>query len=118
MSGNAQLSTILAIEDILGSIVMLWAALRITTRAGFHDAQARWALFRRAVYCVGSIALFDLGVLRLHGSPPVADIEDMLCHTVVLGVVLIFPLMRAFNWITQDAFDVFQGLRPSSRDHR
>lgn len=95
--------------DVVAGLVMLWAALRITSRAGFRTAEARWALCRRFVYGATSIAIFGLGVGRLQGDHPVTSTGETLFQLILLFGVVVFPLLRAFNWITQDQFKNVDG---------
>jgi len=99
---------VLGIVDVVAGIVLLWAMQLITTKAGFTSKQARWALFRRAVYCSMSIALFCLGVHRLDGDFQV-PIQEALFQTVLLFGVMIFPLLRAARFIDQDMFLAMDG---------
>jgi hypothetical protein len=102
MMSNALQVTVGTIDAFCG-FVMVWSFVRITTAAGLRTVQARWALFRRFVYACSSIALFGLGVGRWNGEYPLVPSEAVLQMMLLFGVV-IFPLLRAFGWITQDTF--------------
>jgi hypothetical protein len=102
------LATALGLCDALAGIVMLWSALRITSAAGWRTVAARWALFRRFVYGGTSIAFFGLGVGRIDGDYPVS-VPEATFHAMVLVGVIVFPLMRAFGWISQDEFTAVDG---------
>lgn len=108
----------LGFVDTLAGIVMLWSALRITTAAGWRTTQARWALFRRIVYGSTSIALFGLGVGRIDGDYPASGLQATFQIMLLFGVI-IFPLLRAFGWITQDQFKNVDGSyeRTTGRGH-
>lgn len=92
---------LLAIMDITAAVVMLWANQRITTRAGFADRQARWALFRRIIYSATTFALFVLGINRLYYDRTISDIE-VIAQLELLFYIMAFPVMRAVGFITQD----------------
>lgn len=64
---------------------------------------ARWALFRRGVYCLLSIALFGLGWDRLSGDYP-ASWGEMCWQGILVFGIMIFPLLRVMGFITQDTF--------------
>lgn len=102
------LTWVLGIEDAVCGVVMLWAALRITENAGFKTVASRWSLFRRALYCGMAWAFFSLGVNRLCGSYNVNLGEFAAQSTLVFGI-MIFPLLRAVNAISQDTFLAFHG---------
>lgn len=104
----------LGVVDVLAGLVMLWSALRITSQANLRTVQGRWALFRRFVYGSTSIAIFGLGIGRIEGTHPVSSSDEVIFQLMLLFGVTIFPLLRAFNWITQDQFKNVDG----SYDHR
>lgn len=89
--------------EVLAALLMLWSLLRITTPAGWHSTQARWALFRRFVYSMMTIALFGLGVGRLDGRYVADSNEQLMFQMMLLFGVMVFPLLRAFGLISQDA---------------
>jgi hypothetical protein len=92
---------LLAIMDIVAAVVLLWANQRITTKAGLMDRQARWALFRRVMYSVTAFSLFVLGINRLFFDRTISNIE-VLAQLWLLVYIIIFPIMRAAGFITQD----------------
>ncbi len=92
---------LLAIMDIVAAVIMLWANQRITTRAGFENRQARWALFRRVIYCSTALALFVLGINRLFYDRTISNVE-VLAQLELLAYIVAFPVMRAVGFITQD----------------
>lgn len=92
---------LLAIMDITAAVVMLWANQRITTRAGFSDRQARWALFRRVIYSATAFALFVLGINRLYYDRTISGVE-VIAQMELLIYIVVFPIMRAVGFITQD----------------
>jgi hypothetical protein len=89
--------------DICAAILMLWTLLKITTAAGLWTPMARWALFRRGIYCLLSIALFGLGWDRLSGDYP-ASWGELCWQGVLVFGIMIFPLLRVMGCITQDTF--------------
>lgn len=91
------------IVEVLAALLMLWSLLRITTPAGWHSTQARWALFRRFVYGMMTIALFGLGIGRLDGRYAVDSDEQLMFQMMLLFGIVVFPLLRAFGFISQDA---------------
>lgn len=103
------LAAVLGIIDLVAGLVMLWSALRITSAAGLRTTQGRWAMFRRFVYGSTSIAIFGLGLGRLDGDHPVSGAGEMIFQIMLLFGVMIFPLLRAANWITQDQFKAVDG---------
>ena len=103
------MTVVLGFIDVFVGIVMLWSALRITSAATLRTMQGRWALFRRCVYSSTSIAIFGIGLGRLNGDHPVMNAEEMALQLMLLFGVVIFPLLRAFNWITQDSFKHVDG---------
>ena len=102
------LNRLLGILNLLASFVLLWAALRITTTAGFRNAQELWALFRRFVYISATLTLFILGVGRLDGDFHTVP-SQALCQIALNFNIVIFPLLRALGWITQDQFRAVDG---------
>ena len=100
---SIQGAQILGVVDLVAAVVMLWTLLRITTAFGLRTPTARWALFRRAVYCTLSIALFGLGWDRLSGDYPASWGEICWQGILVFGI-MVFPLLRAMGFITQDTF--------------
>lgn len=94
---------VLGTLDVLAGIMMVWAFQRITTIAGLRTPQQRWALFRRFLYGFVAIALFGLGVERLFGEYP-ADLSECIFQAVLLFYVMIFPILRAGGFITQDFY--------------
>ena len=99
----------LGVMDAVAGFVLLWSALRITAIAGFRTLQARWALFRRIVYGSTSISLFGLGVGRFSGEYIVSSDSWAVFQFMLLFGVLIFPLLRAFDLISQDQFKDVHG---------
>jgi hypothetical protein len=97
-----QATQMLGVGYICAAILMLWTLLKITTAAGLWTQQARWALFRRAVYCLLSIALFGLGWDHLSGDYPAT--REIVCQSMLVFGVMIFPLLRVMGVITQDTF--------------
>jgi hypothetical protein len=89
--------------DLFASILLFWALLKITTASGLWSAAARWALFRRGIYCLMSIALFGLGWDRVSGDYPASWGEIAWQVSLVFGI-MIFPLLRVMGVITQDTF--------------
>jgi hypothetical protein len=114
MNWSPTLGVVLGTEDVIGSMMLLWATLCITTRAGITDPSARWALFRRVLYLSTSVALFSLGVHRLENTV-VVPLHYFLEQSVILYCVTIFPLLRAWHMISQDTFDAWQGISESKR---
>ena len=108
-TGGIDVRHALGLFDILGSGLLLWSMQRITTKAGFRDAVERWALLRRAVYCLMTVAMFGLGVERfLDEDYRDPNIVSLFQAMMIFGV-LVFPVLRAFGLITQDRFLVFDG---------
>lgn len=94
---------IVGIVEVLAALLMLWSLLRITTPAGWHSTQARWALFRRFVYGMMTIALFGLGIGRLDGRYAVDSDEQLMFQMMLLFGIMVFPMLRALGFISQDA---------------
>jgi len=92
---------ILGILDIIGAFVMLWANQRITICAGWHNKIAQWALLRRTAYLAVAFSLFALGIKRA-GTFDYFDPMEIAAQVVLLVYVIIFPVLRAAGWITQD----------------
>jgi hypothetical protein len=107
----------LGVFDVLGALVLIWANQRITTAAGFSSPAKRWALFRRMIYCIGAIAFFVLGIGRFSGHYD-ATTYEAVSHSMLVFIILVFPVLRAVGWITQDTF--LDGVRsdPSQRQAR
>ena len=108
---------LLGFADMTAGIVLLWAAMKITTAASFRTIQGRWAFFRRLVYASTSIAAFSLGVGRLNGEYDAAPTE-VLFHLMLLFGLIAFPMLRAFGWITQDQFKSVDGTYEPSGNQR
>ena len=109
---------VLGIFDIICAVVLLAAMAKITTKFGFQTLEARWALFRRLVYVVMIYALFRLGIMRLNNSYPAETIEECAWQGVLLFGIMIFPLMRALGFLTQDFFTHVDGVSGRQRDPR
>lgn len=92
---------ILGILDVLGSFVLIWANQKITSKSGFMGKLAQWALLRRLAYLSAAFALFYVGVTQVSGRHP-SDALEVAAHAVLLSYVIMFPLLRALGWITQD----------------
>jgi hypothetical protein len=106
---------VLGILDIIGALIMLWSNQRITRAAGISNKLAQWALLRRLIYLLVSFGLFVLGVKRLDGID-LFDPFELIAQSVILIYVIVFPLLRAFGWITQDMLtDDFKETRRDSR---
>lgn len=105
---------VLGFIDVFCGLILLWAALRITTASGFHTTQARWAFVRRLIYGSTAIALFALGIGRIDGRYLVEETEMIFQVMLLVGIVS-FPLLRAYGWITQDQFKNVSGF---SQDRR
>jgi len=108
-------TVVLGCVDVVAGLVMLWSMLRITSAASLRTIQGRWALGRRFVYGSTSIAIFGLGVGRLDGDHPVTSAGEMTFQLMLLFGVVIFPLLRAFNWISQDQFKSVDGTSARNR---
>jgi hypothetical protein len=107
MSGRAELSFISLVGvhgvlDAVAGLLMLWSALRITTDWGWHTIRKRWAFFRRVVYFLMAFALFGLGIGHLDGRYANTIQETLFQILLVMGI-MVFPLLRAFGLISQDA---------------
>jgi hypothetical protein len=107
-SDPATINQILGALDVTGGVAMVWSFIRITTGAGFRTVQARWALFRRGVYALTAIAFFGLGVGRFNNDYPVESGEAAFQIIILFGYI-VFPVLRAFGWISQDAFIAVNG---------
>jgi len=96
------LSNWLGFLDVAVALLILGSMQKITSGAGFSSTQAKWALFRRAVHCSMSVALFILGMMHFgdYHSHNVA----VCCQTVIVSGLGIFPLLRALGFVTQDQF--------------
>ena len=106
---------VLGALDMIGAVLMVWAFQRITTIAGLKTTTARWALFRRMLYCSMAFALFGLGVERIFNDYRADLIECLFQGTLLVGII-IFPLLRAFGWISQDSFVKAEGLGRAVRN--
>ena len=91
----------LGVFDIFASFVLLWANQKITSRAGFRDKMAQWALLRRFAYLGATFALFYVGVTQVTGIHPSEELE-VAAHSMLLFYAIVFPMLRALGWITQD----------------
>jgi hypothetical protein len=94
----------LAAFDFIGAFALLWANQRITFRAGLDSDEARWALIRRFTYIIVTGALFMKGVYRLETIDVPIDWVDGLAQMPILIGLILFPMLRAFDVISQDAF--------------
>jgi hypothetical protein len=94
---------VLGISDTICGIVMLAAMQKITSRAGFLTSQTRWVLFRRAIYALMALALFALGIGRLNDDYS-ADWKECGWQLLLLFGIIVFPLLRALGYMTQDFF--------------
>lgn len=92
----------LGILDVVCAFFLIWATQRTTANAGLHSSDARWALWRRAVYLSMSIALFGLGLKRFFDDTD--DVLYAVFQSVVLLGVMNFIVLRALGYITQDVF--------------
>jgi len=92
---------LLGILDVIGALVMLWSNQRITRAAGVSNRLAQWALLRRVLYLAATFALFVLGVKRLENLTSF-DPSELIAQSILLIYIILFPLLRAFGWITQD----------------
>ncbi len=97
------LAQILGMIYILVGLIMLWAGFRMTTQYGFKNADERWSLLRRGVYCVIAFALFSIGVKRMHGGVSIAP-DEFVYEAMLLAGIMIFPLLRATNLISPNTF--------------
>lgn len=88
--------------EIVASIVLLWAMQKVTTVAGLRSTAARWALFRRFIYCEMAVAMFGLGAEHFLGDAYRNVNMIALFQGMVVFGVMIFPLLRATGWISQD----------------
>lgn len=94
---------LMGLGDIVAAMIILWAMIHNTTEAGFGTTRARFALFRRAVYCLVSISLFGLGWDRVN-SFPLERNADLIFHAILVFAITIFPLLRLLGMISQDSF--------------
>jgi hypothetical protein len=97
---NELVHHILGALDMIAAFTMIWANQRITMIAGVRTVQARWALYRRAVYLLMAVALFVLGVKRFFDDAD--DVTAAIAQGSLLVGIMFFPLMRAVGLITQD----------------
>ena len=95
---------VLGVLDVVAAFVLMWACLRITSQFGFRSSFARWAMFRRLMYFMGMIALFTLGMGRLSGHFD-ATVYEAVSHIALLIIVIVFPVLRALGFISQDTWD-------------
>jgi len=102
--------------ELASSLILLWALQKITTISGFKTKQARWALFRRAVYCQTSVALFGLGIEHLIGDDYRSVALLRLFSFMLVFGVMVFPLLRAIGAVSQDFFLYIDGARPGAVD--
>lgn len=105
---HSGLEMLLGITECCAGFVLLWATMRITSAAGIATSQKRWALFRRFVYGSQSVALFGLGLAHLENYTLTEPLKLLFQFIIMFGVVA-FPVLRAFNWITQDQFKTVDG---------
>jgi hypothetical protein len=92
---------ILGFLDILGALVMVLSNQKITRRAGIATRLQQWALVRRCIYLLTAMALFVLGIKRFE-LKDAFDPSELWAQVVILLYIIVFPLLRAFGWITQD----------------
>lgn len=118
------LTQILGILFVAGSLLVIWANLHNTGGAGLRTASARWALIRRGLYCVLSWALFAHGVSSLNSAviTPMGA-NDFVYQVIILGGSVVFPVLRALDWTTQDMLLPLMRFRsndnrPRARAHR
>jgi len=111
---QATMTITLGVLDVLASFVLAWAGLSVTTSFGLRTTEQVWALFRRAVYLGAALDLFSIGVHRLDLQHPVT-LPEFVSHAYLVFVVVVFPILRAFNRITQDRFNAVHGTGDSSR---
>lgn len=103
------LTQVLGLIDVVGALVVLWAAFRITSRFGIKTDLERWALIRRGVYLGMAWALFSLGIKYLNSPVRMVDPPEFIYQASLLFGIIVFPLLRAFNLISQDTFLAFHG---------
>lgn len=101
---------ILGIEDLFGCGVLLYSALVNTRNAGLKRGQDRWALGRRFLYCSMSWAMFSLALTRLSlNNDWNLTRMQFLDQSILLFGIILFPFLRAVNFISQDVFLSFHG---------
>lgn len=104
------IAQILGIEYALAFVGLLWAALTITKHFGWRTTFQRWALGRRVIYFMTAMALLYLGIERFERHYPV-DWSELGANTVILLYIVVFPVLRALDIISQDFLIGFQNLR-------
>jgi hypothetical protein len=107
-------SVALSLIDGFASLVMLWAAARITTNAGFKTSDARWSMFRRCIYYGTTLSSGVLALRRGFDLP--LDWWDVPLGCQFVFTLTIFPFLRATKFITQDRFSAVDGLREKNDD--
>lgn len=109
------LAHVLGFVEGAGGLLMVWSFLSTTGGWGYRTPQARWATLRRFIYGCISIALLGLGTEELSASAAVLAPQQFAYQLTLLIGVLIFPVMRAFNLITQDTFRSSDAAGPEPR---
>lgn len=89
----------LGILDMLGAFMMAALFLKITPQWGIKTSQKRWGMLRRANYCVCAVGLFGLGLDRMEGLEGESIFQMMLLY-----YIMIFPVLRALGFISQDSW--------------
>lgn len=89
--------------NLVASFYLPWAGWHITGDAAYSSTQARWSMFRRAVFCLIGLVLFYLAADRLL-SPHDVNWGEVAAQGCLLLYVLLFPSMRLGGFVSQDRF--------------
>jgi hypothetical protein len=99
-SGDFHLA--LVIMDALGALWIVYLTQALTKHACFTgSAQQKWAMVRRAILLLAAFCLFAKGVWRTE-KPQMVDWVEFLTQLGIIFALLVFPLLRYLDVITQD----------------
>ena len=88
--------------DGFGSLWIIFLTQALTSHACFTgDPRAKWAMVRRAILLLAAFSLFAKGVWRTE-KPLMVDWVEFSTQFVIIVALLIFPLLRYLDVITQD----------------
>jgi hypothetical protein len=102
------MAMVLALIDLVCSLVLVKLMTQITEDWNFSDAQGRWSALRRFVYISVACALFAKGLYRLD-EPERVSVLDLVTQIVILSGLMVFPIMRALGFISQDQWKDVNG---------
>ncbi len=107
---------ILALLDIVAAVVMVSLMKEITADFGWGTREERWALMRRIMYALVAIALFAKGAYRVKHLEEQLEPLEFWSQIGLVGYIIMFPLLRAVGWISQDKLNGDLGKSKESHD--